>query len=256
MKWPVELTLIRHGESEFNALKTSKRASGLYAKFCRHFEKEWDSPAARELALQVQNEFSLKFGDHDTPLTAGGREQAEQTASKLSEEIGLPDVVFVSPYLRACETFGAMTMSWRDLSRAKILFDDRIREQEHGLSILYNDWRVMHVLHPEQHRLWEFQGRYWYQFPQGESVSQVRDRARSWMTTLVREFAGKRVLAVTHHLTILSLRANLERLSPEQFVRLDEEETPINCGVTIYRGNAALGDDGRLQLALYNQKMY
>ena len=256
MKWPVELALIRHGESEFNALKASKRTSGLYDEFCDHFKREWDSPRTRDLALRVQKEFSLDFGDYDTPLTTKGTEQAGQTASRLSQTVGLPDAVFVSPYLRTCQTFSAMKVPWPDLGRAKILFDDRIREQEHGLSLLYNDWRVMHVLHPAQHHLWERQGRYWYQFPQGESVSQVRDRARSWMTTLIREFAGKRVLAITHHLTILSLRANLERLSPEQFIRLDEEETPINCGVTVYRGNFDLGSDGRLQLALYNQQLY
>jgi broad specificity phosphatase PhoE len=76
-----------------------------------------------------------------------------------------------------------------------------------------------------------------------------------WVNTLIREYAGKRVLAVTHHLTILAIRAQLERLGPEEFIALDRNEKPINCGVTIYRGDPNQGEDGRLILAQYNQKL-
>lgn len=256
MKWPAELTLVRHGESEFNALKVQRRTSHLYSEFRQNFEKAWDSAETRRLAGEVQRMFALGVGDCETPLTPKGMNQARDAAAGLAGLIDVPDVVFVSPYARTCSTFDAMKLGWPALSKSRVIFEDRIREQEHGLSLLYNDWRVFHVFHPDQHRLWELQGRYWYQFPQGESVSQVRDRTRSWMTTLVRECAGKRVMAITHHLTILSLRANLERLGPKRFIELDENETPINCGVTTYKGDANLGVDGRLVLVRYNQKLY
>jgi broad specificity phosphatase PhoE len=100
------------------------------------------------------------------------------------------------------------------------------------------------------------EGSYWYQYPQGESVAQVRDRIRSFTNTLVREHAGQVVYLISHHLTKLSIRANLERLTPEQFQHLDDHETPINCGVTIYRGDPALGSDGKLVLTHYNLKLH
>ena len=149
-----------------------------------------------------------------------------------------------------------MAGAWTALYEAQLFYDDRIREQEHGLYLLYNDWRVFQTLHPEQRRLRNLLGPYWYQYPQGESAAQTRERVRSITSTIVREWAGKHVMLVTHHLTILSIRANFERLSPEEFMRLDEEEKPRNCGVTLYRGNPNLGKNGKLELEYYNRSFW
>jgi len=74
----------------------------------------------------------------------------------------------------------------------------------------------------------------------------------------VRDFHDQNVLVVTHHLTILGMRANLERFDADEFLRIDKEEKPINCGVTIYKGNPKLGKDGqgKLELLAYNSKLY
>lgn len=156
----------------------------------------------------------------------------------------LPDVIFVSPYFRTMETLEWMKKGWPELQNVKVYEEERIREQEHGLSLLYNDWRVF------------LEGAYWYRYPQGENVPDIRERLRSWLTTLTRDFAGKNILAVTHHLSILGLRANLERLSAEEFIKLDHSEPPANCSVTIYKGHPELGSDGRFLLESYNQKLY
>ena len=100
------------------------------------------------------------------------------------------------------------------------------------------------------------EGSYYYRYPQGESIQDVRERTRSWFHTLTRDFSEKNVLAITHHLTILAVRANLERLSAEQFMELDEHETPINAGVTIYKGNPDIKGRGKLVLEKYNLKLY
>jgi broad specificity phosphatase PhoE len=137
--------------------------------------------------------------------------------------------------------------------------EERIREKSPGLAALYNDWRVFNILHPEQKRyrdLFKNLADYWYAYPNGENVHHARELIRAWVNTLVREYAGKKVLAVSHHLTILAIRAQLERLGPEEFVALDRNEKPINCGVTIYRGDPDQGEDGRLVLAKYNEKLY
>ena len=63
-------------------------------------------------------------------------------------------------------------------------------------------------------------------------------------------------MVVTHHLTILSMRANFERLDAAEFQRLDREEKPINCGVTLYKGRPYAGENGKLVLEAYNKKYY
>ena len=254
MKWPSSITLVRHDTSAYNVLKDKKKNDPLYKEFLEAYHHQRRSEKARILALQVVEKFALNTSDADTPLASEGV-QAYQTGIALNKG-KLPDVVFVSPYKRALLTLMSITYGWKELATVKAYEDERIREQEHGLANLYNDWRVFHVLHPEQEVLYEREGPYWYRYPQGESVADVRSRNRSWLTTLTRDFAGKDVFAVTHHLNILAMRANLERLDAHQFIRLDSKEKPINCGVTVYRGVPGEGVDGRLVLESYNIKYY
>ncbi len=264
MKWPASIILVRHGQSVYNALRAKKLADPEYRKFCEEFEKG-PSEKLRKMAETMRRKFALGVSDYGTLLSREGKRQAEVTGRKLNGEIDThlddpwfytPDVIFVSPYIRTRETYDAMKKGGVKIGNAKIVTEDRIREQEHGLSLLYNDWRMFQSLCPEQREFRELMGPYWYQYPQGESVSMVRDRIRSFTDTLIREYAGKHVLLITHHLTILSIRANFERLTPEEFTRLDEEEKPVNCGVTMYRGNPKLGSDGKLELLFYNKKLY
>jgi broad specificity phosphatase PhoE len=253
MKWPKQLTLIRHDESAYNALKKFKESSDLYKKFRKSYESDWRSEETKILAREVKEKLSLNFGDHNTPLAENSGGQAIKMAGELKNKIVIPDVIFVSPYQRTWETLKKMYEGWPELKKVRVYEEERIREQEHGLLIAFNDKRIMFSLFPEQRELFEKKGAYWYRFPQGENVPDVRERNRSWITTLVREFAGKQVLAVTHHLTILATRANLERLSAEEFLRLDEDEEPINAGVTIYEGQE---EENRLLLTDYNLKLY
>lgn len=256
MKWPNSLTLVRHGQSEYNILRAKKAADPLYQKFRTVFEIDHTHKRTRDLANQVREKYALGVSDYDTPLTQIGRDQAFTTGRELQKHIRTPEVIFVSPYLRTRTTFGEMVRGWPELGNAKIVYDDRIREQEHGLSLLYNDWRVFETLHPEQKELHDLLGRYWYQYPQGESVSEVRDRIRLFTDMLVREYAEQEVLLVTHHLTILSIRANLERLSAEEFIELDENNKPSNCGITTYVGNPTKGTGGKLILEHYNRCLW
>ncbi len=256
MKWPETLTLIRHDSSAYNVLKPQKARSSLYQEFIQAYETEPDSDRARHLALEVKEQFALKCADHNTPLANGAGFQAETMAKNLRERINLPDIIFVSPYQRTQSTLEIMTRAWPELKNVKTLKEERITEQDHGLSLLYNDWRVFHVLHPEQRELYNLQGSYRYRYPQGENIPDVRQRTHSWMNTVTRDYNEKEVLAVTHHLTILSVRANLERLDEYEFQRLDEEEKPINAGVTIYRGKPNEGREGHLVLDVYNEKLY
>ncbi len=262
MKWPEELAIIRHGESAYNILRDAKANDPGYQEFKAAYEIFEQTGAGLDLAQELARTVmasgicSLDVADHATPLTERGHNQAEATGRRLAELIKLPDVVLVSPYVRTHQTVDGLIRSWPELAGVARVEDDRLREQEHGLSTIYGDWRIYQTLHPDQEILRKKEGTYWYKHQQGENVPMVRDRLRSIQNTLTREYVGQRVLIVAHHLTLLAFRANMERLGAEQFIHLDENEKPVNCGVTIYDGDPDQGRDGKLILREYNTKLY
>lgn len=256
MKWPNSVTLIRHDTSAYNLLKGAMRSDETYERFQDAWEHDWRSDETRALALEVKEKFALGVGDSDTPLADSEGKQARLTGAALRGQSPVPDVIYVSPYLRTLKTLAHLTEGWPELAEVHTFKDERIREQEHGLALLYNDRRVFLTLHPEQRELQQIEGHYWYRFPQGENVPDVRARNRQWLDAIIRDYSTKNVLVVTHHLNILATRANLERLDAEAFLKLDEEQPPINCGVTVYRGYPDEGKNGHLKLESYNRKHY
>ena len=263
MKWPNTMAFIRHGESAYNILKAQKEGE-LYHQFVERFDKElaeardesWASAELDAMARQLWDGLRLNVSDYNTPLTEEGKRQARETGRQLLSLIPSPDVIYVSPYLRARSTLEELMAACLELKKAKIISEERIREQEHGLSTVYNSWRIYFTLNPAQALLFKLEGDYAYRFLNGENKADVRDRVRSFLATLARENAGQNVLIVSHHITLLSLRANLERWDREAFVHADQTEKPINGGVTVYQGDPSQGKEGRLVLKDYNRKLY
>lgn len=256
MKWPESLTLVRHDVSIFNELKPKKSNDPLYQEFRDEYDSNPNSDRTKELAKQVYEKYSLQIGDHETPLGETAGNQAQVMASNLKDSIPTPNVIFVSPYHRTKETLKRMTLGWPELSDIKTVEEERLREQDHGLALVYSDNKVFNAMHQDQRLLHEIEGNYWYRFPNGENIPDVRERLRSWIGTITRDYREQNILAVTHHIAILSLRANLERLGADEFHQLDRDEKPINAGVTIYRGNPNEGEDGHLELEIYNSQLY
>ena len=256
MKWPKYAAFLRHLPSAYNILRGFKEADPLYVEFRRNFEMDPDSKKTRQLAKKVADKWRLPTGDHNTRLVEEERHKGVVTGQALRNFLELPDVIFVSPYERTLHTLASLTEGWPELAGVKTLEEERIREQEHGLGLIYNDWRVMHALHPEQRLLYEIEGPYWYRYPQGENVPDVRSRGRDFMATVIREFAEQKVLAVTHHLTILGIRANQERWDAKKFLEVDQTNKPANCSLTFYQGDRSQGKAGRLVLTDYNKVFY
>lgn len=264
MKWPNTLTFIRHGESAYNQLKAKKWENADYDRFCSIFDRDfaqaknenWVSDELRVIAEEVWQTTNLSISDYNTPITETGTAQAKELGKKLKEVTPFPHVIYVSPYLRTRQTFDSICENWPELKDVKTVYDERIREQEHGLATVFNDWRIYSVMNPLQALLMKLEGGYEYRFLNGESKADVRDRVRDFLGTIVREHAEEDVLVISHHLTILSFRANLEHWDREQFILVDREEAPINCGVTMYKGHPELGKNGKLVLETYNKKLY
>lgn len=256
MKWPVSLTFIRHDISAYNVLKAQKEADPPYQRFMELFKSNPEGEETKKLAHDLWLKYRLNCSDAETPLVDSEAKQAQKTGQGMKKHFHLPDIILVSPYKRAKETLRGLAKGWPELNEVKTLEEERIREQEHGLVSLYNDWRIFQALHPKQRLLFEQEGPYRYRYPQGENVPDVRIRSALMVETFIREYSEKTVMCVCHHLNILAMRANLERLNEEQFQNLDSRDKPINCGVTTYRGDPGLGKNGRLILELYNEKFY
>ncbi len=251
MKWPQELLLIRHAPSTYNQLKHLIGLDEDYRRFLTVYAKHPQSDQARSLARQLHDRYPGNQGDMSTPLAHDGHVLSVRLGQYLRDHASLPDVVYVSPYVRTWATLSGVLEGWPELGAVRLIEEERIREQEFGLRLLYSDWRFYLALHADQQQLFDLQGAYWYRYPQGENVADVRDRNRSWMNTLVHDFADKRVLAITHHLNILAFRANMSRLNSSQFLDLDAKHKPANCSITTYRGHADLGQDGHFLLESY-----
>lgn len=256
MKWPQVLALIRHEQSAYNILKEAKQEDRDYQEFLKAYDQDWQSKRTRKLAQKIWQRFGLECGDWNTKLTPMGHQHAHATGVILPNQIELPDTVFVSPYLRTRQTYDNLVRGWPELGEVRLVVEDRLREQEHGLATVYNDWKVFHALHPEQKLLRDKDGSYYYRFPQGENVPDVIERMRSFIGTLTRDYSEKRVLVVTHHLTILAFMAAIQRWDSQEFIQKDEQDKPPNGSLTVYRGDPNVGTDGKLVLDFYGRQLY
>lgn len=278
--------MIRHGQTVYNLHETEKVEG--YAEFKELFEKEapnlstasfargeFPSDELRKRAIGVLEKHTPDYGDYDTKLTEWGYEQARQTGEKLHSKVPLPKVIYVSPYTRTKQTLKGLQEGWPELKNVRVLEDERIREREHGKVAIYGDWRLQHVFNPQEALAYRLASQYDFRQEGGESLLDVRNRTRDFVTMLIREHGGisqilddkvepEDVMAVTHSLTILAMKSNLERWDREKFLHEHKNNFPVNCGVSIYRakesdpGRSRQGRHGRLVLAPeeYNMKLW
>ncbi len=256
MKWPKYLAWLRHAMSAYNNLKILKDRDPDYTAFVAAFEADFLSEETRRLAKIIWDKYSLGVGDHDTDLSDEGHRQSNSVGYGLKETLEPPEFIFVSPHRRTKLTLEGFYQGWPALKDVPVIEEVRLREQEHGLALVYNDWRVFQTFHPEQKMLRDMEGPYYYRYPQGESVPDVIERLRSFIGTLVRDYSERRVMVVSHHLTLLSFMAAVMRWDQHEFIRYDNVAKPINCGLTLFEGDPSVGDNGRLQLSRYNQRLY
>lgn len=255
MKWPKMLALVRHGKSAFNELTERRNGDPLWKEFVTEFNKDHRAKRTRELAAVIMEKYPLPYSDYETPLTEFGKKQARSAGILLQTKISPPDIILISPYLRCRQTFGGIADAWPELKTVRRDFDGRLEERDIGIGIMYNNWRLFQTFHPEQKDFYDRLGPtayFFYAHPQGQSPRRMQTDDRSLLTTLIREYAGKCVLLVTHHVRILTLCATIERMTPEEFVALDHEDPPKNCSITIYEGEPELGRKGKLVRKEYN----
>lgn len=228
MKLPKKLVLIRHAESERN-----KALDGaLFLNDPTLFEKIGKVP------------------DHKIGITDDGWKQAKEVSKKIVT-LFHPDIVFHSGYRRTKETAeGILSEYGKD--NLLIKEDLSIREREGGYThTLMEDEKEQHF--PYLQSYWDVVGALFARPVGGESLMDViEQRLKPFLKDLFEKYPDQTIFLVTHGRVIQCLRFILDEMTWEEMEDFlnKKENTPINCGVTVYGLNE---DNTKLKLESWNE---
>lgn len=253
MNSPKSVAIIRHAVSEYNFLQQIKLKDGDYQDFLKAYDSDPESERTRALALEMYKKYPVPTNDAQTRLYSDDWRDIVETGANLCQVLELPEIIYVSPFVRTRATLTGLAVGWPELASVECRLEERLIERDHGLLKLYYDYHVFNVLYPEQRRFYELDGFYRYRYPQGENIPDLRARVRDWYQQMVCEFAGKKVMIVSHFLTILALRANLENWDEKAFMKVEHGDKPHNLGLTVYEATNKYDQDSQLTLKYYNK---
>lgn len=208
---PIDLILVRHGESEWNVAQHRSR-NGDNSVWTEEFRKRHSS-AAR--------------------LTDLGRAQARKAGDWLRANFqeGHFDRHYVSPYIRTLET-----AAYLGLQEARWYLDIYLRERDGGaLEQLNEEERRTQFARSLELRSAE---PFFWTPPNGESVATVCGRVDRVLDTYHRECSDKRVITVLHGEMMWGFRVRLERMSSRHYRELqlsgDPRDRLHNCQILHY----------------------
>jgi len=219
MTMPVNLVLVRHGQSEGNvANKKSRKGdhSAFSGEFMNRHSSQWR-------------------------LSDLGREQARIAGRWIKKNIGGKfDRCYTSEYLRAMET--AALLNFKNAEWYREIF---LRERSWGqLDVMSQEERFTRFNEEMSRRARD--GYFWAP-PGGESMADVCIRLNWVLNTLHRECDDMNVLIVCHGEVMWNFRVRLERLTQQKYYELEKSKNPHdklnNCQVLHYtRRNPVTGD--------------
>ena len=225
-RWPLQLWLVRHGQSAGNVARDLAHAAGA-------------------------ERIEMTGRDVDVPLSPMGEEQARGLGAWFARDDARPEVILVSPYLRARQTAALFQAAGGCPGELALCVDERLREKEFGILDGLTTLGVASI-EPEQAEYRRVLGKFYHRPPGGESWVDVIFRLRSLMDTVALHHAGKRVMIVAHQVVVLCLRYVIERLSEEELLAIDRAGDVANCSVTEYAFDPGGPGDGVLRLVRYN----
>ncbi len=195
MTMPVDLVLVRHGESEGNvAFGLSRQGdhSHFTPEFLARHSSRWR-------------------------LTDRGVEQARRAGDWLRANVAAAfDRYYAAEYLRAMETAAHL-----GFAGARWYCEFYLRERDWGaLDVM--SFQERRARYAEDLARRERDAFFWVP-PGGESMAEVCLRVDRVLDTLHRECADKRVLVVCHGEVMWAFRVRLERMSQERYRELDQD---------------------------------
>ena len=193
MSKPINIALVRHGESHANVDKS------LYSK----------------------------IPDYAVQLTEKGIEQAKNVGVNLRGLMGeKPPQFYVSPFWRTRETYINIAKAGWPMQPVKTNYyeDPRLREQEWHGKLPIDGYQI----EAEDER--DAYGTFYYRFDGGESVADVYDRVSDFLNTLHRDFEKpnfpENCIIVSHGMAIRVFLMRFFHMTVEDFEML---KNPLNC---------------------------
>ncbi len=217
MPLPIDLILVRHGESEGNiAVDASKQ--GDNSIFTDAF----------------RNRHSRTFR-----LTNKGIQQAKSAGDWLRENIPFGfDRLYVSDYIRAKETAAYIQAQNPKMWNEKWREEFHLRERDRALidNLPRSEERE---LFPREHAQYQFDPFLSVPAGGGESVASFALRLKAGVIEpLARQHSDHRVLVVSHGHVMRALELEIENLGHDDFIRLDSSKDPKdkihNCQIIWY----------------------
>lgn len=196
--WPLELVLVRHGQSEGNEA-TARSEKGDLSCYTPEFSNKHSSTYR---------------------LTDKGIKQAKTTGQWIKENIGEKfDRYYTSEYVRAMETAALL-----ELPDAKWFTEIVLRERDKGkmdnTSAL--DKKTKFAEEMERRK----RDTFFWSPPDGESLAQVCIRIDHTLNTLRRDCSNQKVIIVCHGEVMWAFRVRIERLSQIRFHQLSNSKDP------------------------------
>ncbi|HEY0413091.1 MAG TPA: histidine phosphatase family protein [Allosphingosinicella sp.] len=210
-RWPAKLWIVRHGQSAGNVARDAADAAGL-------------------------GSIDIAMRDVDVPLSDLGHRQGEALGHWFATlpEAERPEIVLVSPYVRARQTAKAICEAGgvAESGRQPIV-DERLREREFGVFDLLTTAGI-HEKYPDLAAQRALMGKFYHRPPGGESWADVILRLRGALDTISLHHADRRVVIVCHQVVVLCLRYILEEMDEAEVLAVDKAGDVINCGVCEY----------------------
>ena len=173
-------------------------------------------------------------GSTDVQLNDVGRAQAISLCERMRDVF--PDVIYVSPLLRAADTIKPYCELHPEI---QVVTEQDLRERDFG------EWEdktfeEIREADPERYAKWQYDF-IGYVVPGGESSEQVQQRINSFIDRLLNQGDGKVYFLVTHLGTARHLISRCLGLSTEQSWRFNIENASVTvidiengCGVLKY----------------------
>lgn len=197
-EWPLELVLVRHGQSEGNEAVARSQHGDLSA-YTPEFQQKHSSTYR---------------------LTDKGIQQAQVAGQWIRENIGDKfDRYYTSEYVRAMETSALL-----DLPNAKWYTEIVLRERDKGKMDNTSAIAKKTIFADEMER--RKRDAFFWAPPGGESLADVCIRVEHTFNTLRRDCSNQRVIIVCHGEVMWAFRVRIERLSQIRFHQLQASKDP------------------------------
>ncbi len=219
--WPDRLWIVRHGESAGNVARDAAQAARL-------------------------PRIDIGHRDVDVPLSTLGTTQSDALGRWFAAmpANARPDVLLVSPYLRARQTAdGIIGAGGLAPEASRPIADERLREKEFGILDRLTRYGIEEE-HPQQAELRKIMGKFYHRPPGGESWCDVILRLRSALDTISLHHSGRRVLVVGHQVVVLCMRYLLDGMDEDAILAVDRQGDVANCSVTEYAYDPQENPDG------------